>query len=121
MDSAISLVQVTPPSGMPLPMPLAIVIMSGFTPQCSMPHHLSPVRPKPVCTSSEMNNPPYFFTMSYTISKYSFGGSTTPPNPWIGSPMNAAILPDVLYLMTSSSSRAQATLHDGYVKPNGQR
>ena len=53
--------------GMPLAMPLAKVMMSGSTPQCSMPHHLSPVRPQPVCTSSQMNRPPYLRTMSTAI------------------------------------------------------
>ena len=48
------------PIGTPLPMPFADVMMSGFTFQCSMPNHLSPVRPQPVCTSSAMNSPPCF-------------------------------------------------------------
>ena len=32
----------------------ADVMMSGVTSHCSMPHHFLPVRPQPVCTSSEM-------------------------------------------------------------------
>ena len=39
------------------------VMISGSTPQCEMPHQWSPVRPKPVCTSSQMNTPPYFRTI----------------------------------------------------------
>ncbi len=50
-----------------------------------MPHILPPVRPKPVCTSSAMNTPPYLRTISAAIWKYSLGGVTNPPTPWIGS------------------------------------
>ena len=46
------------PIGLPLPRPLAQVMMSGITPHCSMPNHLPPVRPQPVCTSSLMKMPP---------------------------------------------------------------
>ena len=46
------------PTGEPLPIPLALVMMSGTTPYCSMPNHLPPVRPQPVCTSSLMKMPP---------------------------------------------------------------
>ena len=42
------------PMGVPFPSPLAEVIMSGSTPQCSMPNHLWPVRPHAVWTSSLM-------------------------------------------------------------------
>ena len=42
---------------------VAVVIMSGSTPQCSMPHMVDPVRPKPVWTSSQMKIPPYFLMM----------------------------------------------------------
>ena len=52
--SAISGVAMVRPMGTPLPRPLAAVMMSGSTSQCSMPNHLLPVRPQPVCTSSEM-------------------------------------------------------------------
>ena len=37
-------------------MPLAAVMMSGSTSQCSMPNHLRPVRPHPVWTSSAMKS-----------------------------------------------------------------
>ena len=46
------------PIGMPFAMPLAKVMISGLTPQCSMPFQCVPVRPKPVCTSSQMKMPP---------------------------------------------------------------
>ena len=109
------------PSGRPLAMPLAIVMMSGSTPQCSMPHILPPVRPKPVCTSSQMKTPPYLRTMSTAISKYSGGGVMNPPTPWIGSARKAAIWPVVVVRISSSMSCAQATPHDGYVSLSGQR
>ena len=56
--SATSGVAIVQPIGTPLPMPFAEVMMSGSTPQCSMPNHLSPVRPHAVWTSSEINRPP---------------------------------------------------------------
>ena len=66
---------------MPLPSPFALVMMSGVTPHCSMPNHLPPVRPQPVCTSSLMNTPPWLRTIFSTIWKYSLGGVTKPPTP----------------------------------------
>src|SRR5438067_4117144 len=44
-ESAISGLATVRPTGTPFPMPLAAVIMSGSTSQCSMPNHLCPVRP----------------------------------------------------------------------------
>ena len=58
MTLAISGVVTTAASGKPFPMPLAIVTMSGITPWFWNPQKLLPVRPKPVCTSSEMQSPP---------------------------------------------------------------
>lgn len=40
----------TAPKGYPLPIPLAIVTMSGMISCISKPQKWSPVRPKPVCT-----------------------------------------------------------------------
>ena len=62
--AAISEVVATAASGRPLPMPLAIVTISGMTPERSKPQKLSPVRPKPVCTSSAMQTPPWARTIS---------------------------------------------------------
>ena len=45
------------PTGMPLPIALAIVTTSGFTSSCSKPNHL-PVRPKPVWISSTIISAP---------------------------------------------------------------
>ena len=56
--SASSAVVIVAPTGTPLAMLFAQVMMSGVTSHCSMPNHFLPVRPKPVCTSSEINSPP---------------------------------------------------------------
>ena len=53
-ESATSARATVAPTGWPLPRLLAATMMSGFTPYCSMPNHLPPVRPQPVCTSSAM-------------------------------------------------------------------
>ena len=119
--SAISGRVMVTPIGVPLARPLALVMMSGTTSQCSMPNHFLPVRPQPVCTSSEMNRPSYFLTMLKTILKYSGGGVMKPPTPWMGSAMNAPMLPEVVVWITFSTSFAQATPQSGYVSPNGQR
>src|ERR1039458_9315893 len=55
--SAISGRATVRPTGVPLPRPFALVRMSGCTPYCSMPNHLPPVRPQPVCTSSLIKMP----------------------------------------------------------------
>jgi len=57
------------PTGNPEAMALAMTMMSGSTPQCSMPNHLSPVLPNPACTSSAMNRPPCFRMISATSLK----------------------------------------------------
>ena len=69
------------PIGKPLASPLALVTTSGVTPHCSMPHHLPPVRPQPVCTSSLMKTPPCSRTSFATMPKYSLGGVMKPPTP----------------------------------------
>ena len=58
MAFAMAGVVTTAASGQPLPMPLAIVTMSGITPCVSNPQKCVPVLPKPVCTSSAMHTPP---------------------------------------------------------------
>src|SRR5439155_570637 len=44
---ATSSVAIVAPTGKPFAIDFANVMISGSTPQCSMPHHLSPVRPQP--------------------------------------------------------------------------
>jgi ribonuclease J len=48
----------------PLPIPLAMVTMSGITPCVSKPQKWEPVRAKPDCTSSAMQRPPAVRTCS---------------------------------------------------------
>ena len=86
-----------------------------------MPHIFPPVRPKPVCTSSQMKTPPYFLTMPTATSKYSFGGVMNPPTPWIVSARKPAIRPEVVVRISSSMSFAQAMPHEGYSSFSGQR
>jgi len=81
MLSATSGVAIVAPMGTPLAMPLAKVMMSGSTPQCSMPNILPPVRPQPVCTSSQINKPPYFLMIPTISLTYSLGGVMKPPTP----------------------------------------
>ena len=51
-----------PPSALPM------VMMSGATPQCSIPQSV-PVRPMPVCTSSAMSRTPHLSQISRTLAK----------------------------------------------------
>jgi hypothetical protein len=68
-ESATGTVASVAPRGSPFAMPFAIVMMSGSTFECWMPHMCLPVRPKPVCTSSAMKRPPYLRTMATAVSK----------------------------------------------------
>src|SRR5215207_1989078 len=68
-DSTTSALPTTPPMARPLPRPLAITIMSGSTSKASMPQKCSPVRPKPVWTSSEIKSIPVSSRMLLTRSK----------------------------------------------------
>ena len=61
---AISSVVMVAATGIPPAIPFAITMMSGVTPQCSIPNQRRPVRPNPACTSSEMKRPPYDRMMS---------------------------------------------------------
>lgn len=58
---ATSGVVTTAASGKPLPIPLAIVTISGLIPCISKPQKCSPVLPKPVCTCQNTN---FFFEES---------------------------------------------------------
>mmetsp|Transcript_46214 Transcript_46214/g.148920 ORF Transcript_46214/g.148920 Transcript_46214/m.148920 type:complete len:206 (-) Transcript_46214:799-1416(-) len=57
-------VATTAASGIPFPIGLPIVTMSGTTPCCSNPHQQVPKRPSPVCTSSATQTPPAARTAS---------------------------------------------------------
>ena len=57
-----SLEETTPLKGKPPPMPLPTVKTSGLSPSASKPH-MRPVRPKPVCISSEMKSAPNSLAM----------------------------------------------------------
>ena len=75
---------VTPPSGSPPAMPLAVVTRSGTNPSYGLANH-SPVRPKPVCTSSATTRIPCAAQNSATRRRKPGAGTTKPPSPWIGS------------------------------------
>jgi len=68
------------PTGAPLAMPFALVIMSGMTSQFSMRPFL-PVRPIRFALRAKHDQRPYFLTILKTILKYSFGGVINPPTP----------------------------------------
>ena len=120
-ESTMSVRPITAPMAIPLPRPFAHTIMSGRTPKDSIPQNASPVRPNPVCTSSAMNGMPNSSRMDFTMGKYSGGGVTNPPTPWIGSAIIAAGSPVVVVSMTFRRSSAHATPQSGYFRPRGQR
>ncbi len=68
-----------------------------------------------------MNGIPYSSRIPFTIRKYSGGGVTNPPTPWIGSAIIAAGSPVVVCSITLRRSSAQATPHSGYESPSGHR
>ncbi len=82
----------TPPTDMPLPMPFAKVRMSGgpFEACACQPQKWSPVRPQPVCTSSEIHRTPCRSSTSRNAAYSPSGGAVKPPTPWTGSAISAA-------------------------------
>ena len=86
-------------NGKPPPMPLPIVMISGFRPKWSEAHIL-PVRPKPTRISSAISSAPASVAISRTAWMKSSGGITLPAVPCIGSMMIAASSPCVSFLMT---------------------
>ena len=60
-----------------------------------------------------MKIPPYLRTIPATMEKYSRGGVTKPPTPWIGSAMKAASAPLLAVRIISSMSRAQIRSQSG--------
>ena len=73
-----------------------------------MPQKCSPVRPQPVCTSSEMNRMPCSSSTSLNAPKKPSGGVAKPPTPWIGSAIMHATSPEVGLSSTSRRSSTQA-------------
>ena len=107
----------TPPRGRPLAMPLAKVIMSGMIPWAWKPQKFSPVRPQPVCTSSEMNKMPRRSSTAFRAPYMPSGGAVLPPTPWIGSAIRQATSPEVAVSSTLSRSEAQAAMYWASVSP----
>ncbi len=110
---------VTAASGSPPAMPLAVVMRSGTTPSCSQANR-SPVRAKPVCTSSAMNTMPLALANSARPGRKPSAGTTKPPSPAIGSIRMAAtwsapISFSILEMTSSSASRP------AFSGPVGQR
>ena len=80
---------VTADSGRPPAMPLAVTIRSGTTPSWSHAN-MSPVRAKPVCTSSATKTTPFARHHSASAGRNPGAGSMNPPSPWMGSMTTAA-------------------------------
>ncbi len=64
--------------------------MSGSTPKCSNDHHF-PVVPKPVWTSSKISRNSCSSASSRSLFRNSARKWLSPPSPWIGSTMSAAM------------------------------
>ena len=77
-----------------------------------MPNH-SPVRPKPLITSSAISTMSWRSQMSRRIVQYSCCGTQQPLDVEIGSAMIAAIVSGSWNLISSSMWRAQKTSHSG--------
>src|ERR1700733_3007197 len=80
---------VTPDSGKPPPSPLATVMRSGTTPECSM-ENILPVRAMPPCTSSAIITMPCSSHRRRSARRKSAGATLKPPSPCTGSMMTAA-------------------------------
>ncbi len=106
---------ITPPIERPLPTPFANVTRSGVAPWACQPQKCSPVRPQPVCTSSEIHRIPFSRNTSANAPSSPSGPEVKPPTPWMGSAMNAATSPPTW----SSTSRRSAT-HAAMNSPSGR-
>ncbi len=112
---------ITPPIDSPLPTPLANVTMSGVrsasAPRCaSQPQKCSPVRPQPVCTSSEIHRMPCSRSTSANAPSSPSGPDVNPPTPWIGSAMKAAMSPPD-WSRISRRSATQAAMNSPSPRP----
>ena len=85
---------------------LAIVIISGVTPNSSAPN-LEPVLPQPVMTSSKIKSIPCLSQISLSFCKYPFGGTKVPVDPAIGSTIHAAIFSPPKFAQIVSRSFAR--------------
>ncbi len=101
----------TPPMDMPLPMPLAKVRMSGgpLAAWACQPQKWSPVRPHPVCTSSEIHRMPCRSRTSRNAAYSPSGGAVNPPTPCTGSAISAAT--PLVWPSRSSRSATQALMN----------
>src|SRR3989475_2006602 len=88
--AATALVTRTAPMGSPPASGFARVRMSGTTPACSYANSV-PVRPRPHCTSSKMTATPRESHSSRTNPSHSGSTGRTPPSPWTGSTITAAV------------------------------
>ena len=77
-----------------------------------MPNH-SPVRPKPLMTSSQIMTMSYSSQMRRMVRQYSGAGTQQPLAVEMGSAMKAAMVSGRWNLMVSSMVRAQKTSHSG--------
>src|SRR5713101_5220975 len=83
-EDMISLVDKVAPIGSPPARPLATVIISGVTFQCS-PAHIFPVRPNPDWISSKISSEPLSVQSSLSCGRKESGGMWTPLSPCTGS------------------------------------
>src|SRR5580692_11266145 len=107
--SIISARPVTPASGSPPAMPLAVVIRSGTTPSWSTANQL-PVRQNPDWISSATNTIPLARQYAARPGRNPSGGTTKPPSPWIGSITTAATFfsPTCAWIRPVTTSSASA-------------
>ncbi|CAB4842151.1 unannotated protein [freshwater metagenome] len=81
---------VTAARGRPPAIPFAVAIKSGTTPSSSLAN-ITPVRAKPVWTSSAIKTMPFSVANLDSPGKKPLGGTINPPSPWMGSITMAAI------------------------------
>ena len=94
-------------------------ITSGVTFQFWQPNNF-PVRPKLVCTSSNIRSTFFSLQISRTCCKYPSGGTRTPPSPRIGSIKTAAVFSVMASRIFSALSGATC-LTSGIRGINGSR
>ena len=88
-------------------MPFAHVMRSGSRPRRLLANQ-SPVRPKPVITSSATNSTPVSRQIARTSPRYPSGAANTPPAPITGSQKNAATRSGPADAIASRSASAES-------------